>query len=75
VWDNTILPLAWALMSTKTEVAYTAVLSLLHELMGNEFELQRVVTDFEAAEQNAWQNVFEVHVQGCLWHLCRVSRF
>lgn len=47
-WDHTIIPLAWSLMSRKTENAYTAVLSLLLHLMGNEFDLERVITDFEA---------------------------
>ncbi|XP_034246261.1 uncharacterized protein LOC117648123 [Thrips palmi] len=71
VWDNTIIPLAWALMSRKTENAYIAVLHLLLNLMDQEFDLQRVITDFEDAEQNAWHIVFGVHTQGCHWHLGR----
>ena len=72
VWRHRIVPLAWALMESRTEVAYTALFQLLSNLLGPNIELTRVITDYEAAQQNAWENVFHVRVQGCLWHLCRV---
>lgn len=60
-------------MQTRSEVAYTAVLQLLRNRLGDDLELHRTITDFETAEQNAWQHVFGVAVQCCLWHLGRVS--
>lgn len=60
-------------MSSRTEVAYTAVLQLVSNLVGDNMNLRRAITDFETAEQNAWRNVFNVIVQGCLFHLGRVS--
>ena len=73
VWAHHIIPLAWVLMESAEEVAYTAVLELLAALLGPQIDLRRAITDFETAQQNAWQNVFHVQVQGCLWHLARVS--
>lgn len=69
-----MIPLAWVLMSGRTEEAYSAVLQYLRHLMGPEIEVNRAITDFETAEQNAWQNVFGISVQGCLWHADRVSK-
>lgn len=71
VWNSHIVPLAWALMENRTQEAYTAVLQLLSHLLGDEIELTRVITDFEEAEMNSWEEVFEVRVQGCMWHMCR----
>ena len=59
-------------MESRTEVGYTAVLQLLQNILGQDIELTRIITDFETAQQNAWQNVFQIAVQGCLWHLARV---
>ncbi|KAK3925520.1 Pol polyprotein [Frankliniella fusca] len=71
VWQHHIVPLAYALMETRTELAYTALFELLQHLLGPQILLTRVITDFEAGQQNAWENVFRVHVQGCLWHYSR----
>lgn len=70
-WNHHIIPLGWALMSRRTEAAYTAVLQLLSNLLGPNVVLRKAVTDFETAQQNAWEEVFGIIVQGCLWHLCR----
>lgn len=60
-------------MESRTQVAYRALLELLQNLLGPNIALTRVISDFETAEQNAWEGVFQVIVQGCLWHLCRVG--
>jgi len=75
VWDDKIILLAVVLMSSMTQVAYTAVLRFLRNLCGPDMELTRAITDFETAQQNSWAAVFGVQVQGCLWHECRVSIF
>lgn len=72
VWNDHIIPLAWVLMESRTEAAYTAVLQLLQNHMGPNIALNRAISDFETAEQNAWHNVFQVDTQGCMWHLARV---
>ncbi|KAE8738407.1 hypothetical protein FOCC_FOCC016113 [Frankliniella occidentalis] len=71
VWQHHIVPLAYALMETKSEAAYTAVFQLLLANLGLDIQLTKVITDFEAGQQNAWENVFQVNVQGCLWHYSR----
>lgn len=58
-------------MESRSEIAYVAVLQLLQNLLGPNLHLTKVITDFETAQQNAWEQVFEVPVQGCLWHACR----
>lgn len=73
VWRHHIIYLGWALMESRTQVAYTALLQLIRNLLGPNIAVTRVITDFESAEQNAWNEVFGVTVQGCLWHMCRVS--
>lgn len=62
-------------MESRTEVAYKAVLELIRHVLGPNIALTRVIGDFEAAQQNAWEETFGVMVQGCLWHLCRVNNF
>ncbi|KAJ1521839.1 hypothetical protein ONE63_003474 [Megalurothrips usitatus] len=71
VMQDHIVPLAWVLMESRTQAAYTAVLAYIRYILGDDINLRRVITDFEMAQQNAWQNVFNVMLQGCLWHLCR----
>jgi len=60
-------------MEAKTENAYTAVLQLILHLCPDDMDLLRAITDFETGLQNAWERVFNVVVQGCHWHMCRVS--
>lgn len=60
-------------MESRTEAAYTAVLQLLRNHIGD-LMARRVITDYEWAQRNAWTNVFGVNVQGCLWHMCRVRK-
>lgn len=55
-------------------MAYIAVLTFIKMKLG-EHRILRVICDFEPAEQNAWVIVFGVHVQGCLYHVCAVSKF
>ena len=58
-------------MESRTEVAYIAVLTFIKRRLGDHHRILRVITDFEQAEQNAWEMVFQV--QGCLYHVCAVS--
>lgn len=60
-----------ALMESRTQDAYVAVLQLLLNHLGPNVNCTRVVTDFEMAQMNAWEEIFRARVQGCLWHACR----
>ncbi|KAK3919969.1 Ribonuclease HII [Frankliniella fusca] len=71
VWNHHIITVGWVLMTSLTENAYTAVLQLLQQRLGPGIELTKVISDFETGQQNAWQNVFNVRTQGCVWHLSR----
>ncbi|XP_034250361.1 uncharacterized protein LOC117650857 [Thrips palmi] len=67
IYGNTVVPLCWCLMESKTESAYIAVLLLLRtHLIWWSFE--RVICDFEDAMIAAFSMVFQVPVQGCLFH-------
>jgi len=62
---------AMAFMESRSQNAYVAVLELFQFHLGPNIHLTKVITDFEVGQQNAWQQVFQVRVQGCLWHACR----
>lgn len=69
-----MIPLVWVLMERQTEEAYRAVLELVRRLLHDyDIAFELVITDFERAQQNAWRDVFDINIQGCLWHLVRVS--
>ena len=53
-------------------MAYEALFVALRDSHAN-FRPRLAITDFEAAEINAWMVVFQIEVQGCYWHYTRVS--
>ncbi|KAK3929514.1 Granzyme-like protein 2, partial [Frankliniella fusca] len=71
-WNHHIVPLAWALMESKTEVAYEAILTFLKNQLGPGLTRKIVMTDFERGQQNAWESVFpDCDLRGCLFHLVK----
>lgn len=66
------LPLAYALLQSKSEQAYTKVLQVIvtegHKL-GLTMQPQYVLTDFELAIINASKNLIQATVKGCFFHL------
>ncbi|KAK3911685.1 Volume-regulated anion channel subunit LRRC8E, partial [Frankliniella fusca] len=71
-WTHHIVALAWALMSSKTQVAYEAVLTLVKNQLGQNVTRKIVMTDFERPQQAAWESVFpNCDLRGCLFHLVR----
>ncbi|XP_052131748.1 uncharacterized protein LOC127751763 [Frankliniella occidentalis] len=74
-WDHTVLPVAWVLMQARTIPAYTAVLSAIQDLVGNVFpNLETFISDFEPAIRASVIAQFPgVTLQGCFFHLVRVS--
>ncbi|KAK3908301.1 Cytoplasmic protein NCK2 [Frankliniella fusca] len=68
-WDNVVVPLGWFLMESKSRAAYIAIFNLLRHLCPN-LDPDVIVSDWEWAQQDAWQNIFpRAQIQGCLWHL------
>ncbi|KAK3918561.1 Tryptophan 2,3-dioxygenase, partial [Frankliniella fusca] len=67
VHNHTVLPICWCLMQNKSQAGYEAVLSLIRDRLGL-WNFSTVVCDFEDAIMNAFRNVFNVDVQGCLYH-------
>lgn len=67
-----VIPIAQVLMSSKTQEEYVSVLQHIRHMVPN-FNPSLVMTDYETAMQNAWQQVFHVRVVGCYWHYCRVG--
>lgn len=70
-WRFHNISLGVALMECRSQNAYVAVLELLRQHLGANIHLTKVITDFEVGMQNAFEQVFHVRVQGCLWHGCR----
>lgn len=65
-------PVAFALMSRRTEAAYCAVFQRLM-LEVPEWNPRLVVTDFEQAERNALTRCFPgALLKGCWFHYCQV---
>lgn len=60
-------------MERRTQEAYVAVLTHLRGLLPPPLRIRRVITDYERGQQNAWSAIFACTLQGCLWHLARVS--
>lgn len=72
-WDNTIIPISWVIMQRRTEAAYISVFRVLRLLWGGARHVDRVISDFERAQRNAWEIVFPgVTLQGCFFHLVKV---
>lgn len=67
-----VFPLAYCLMSGKSEELYTALfkeIDLLAEESGYEIFTKLVIADFEKASMNAVRSVFgDVEVNGCYFH-------
>jgi hypothetical protein len=64
-----VIPVAYCLMQSKLEVAYVHILNWLR---ARALSFQRLVTDFERAQINAWRRVFgAVDHSGCLFHYVR----
>ncbi|XP_034238942.1 uncharacterized protein LOC117643894 [Thrips palmi] len=70
VIDYHATPLVQVLMTGKSEEEYVAVLRFLQQRVPR-FRPRIVITDFEAAMQNAWREVYRCPVCGCYWHHCR----
>ena len=60
-------PLAYVLMKTKTEAAYTKAFSSIKELFGLSPDM--IVIDFEKALGNALRKVFCAKIQLCYFHV------
>lgn len=54
-------------MQNKSQAGYEAVLSLIRDHLG-QWNFNSVVCDFEDAMMNAFKNIFNIDVQGCLFH-------
>lgn len=67
IHDHTVIPLCWCLMESKSQAAYEAVLGLIRVNLGN-WRFTKVISDFEDAIMNSFHIVFQVEVQGCLFH-------
>lgn len=73
-WNHTIVPIAWVLMTNRTQDAYESVLEVFRGLIGGAPNLEKVIIDFERGLKNAWESVFPgISVQGCFFHIVRVS--
>ncbi|KAK3912141.1 putative WRKY transcription factor 4 [Frankliniella fusca] len=71
VRDNHILPLAYALMESRSQVAYQDLFSFIRRIVP-ELDPDYFMTDFETAQQNAVLDTFpRVRLSGCLWHYSR----
>ncbi|XP_052124336.1 uncharacterized protein LOC113216462 [Frankliniella occidentalis] len=71
-WNHHIIPIATVIMTRRTESAYDAVLQALHALLNGAPNVRKIVTDFEPAAQNAWEDNFpNAELQGCFFHVVR----
>ncbi|XP_043284626.1 uncharacterized protein [Venturia canescens] len=62
-------PIAFALLSRKTEEAYVAVLRCVMQFLIPSFKPKIIITDFEAALENAVKTVFpQAELLGCRFH-------
>ncbi len=65
-----VFPVAYAVMTSKSETAYQAIFERLKELG---LDPKFVCTDWEKAEQNGWKLAFpNVELWGCLFHYQRL---
>ncbi|KAK3917045.1 Cis-2,3-dihydrobiphenyl-2,3-diol dehydrogenase [Frankliniella fusca] len=67
IYGHTVIPLCWCLMQNKSQAAYEAVLLLIRNHLGI-WNFSTVICDFEDAMIVAFKNIFDVEVQGCLFH-------
>ncbi|KAK3915248.1 Protein FAR-RED ELONGATED HYPOCOTYL 3 [Frankliniella fusca] len=66
-----ILPLAYALMESRSQVAYHDLLSFIRRIIP-ELDPDFFMSDFETSLQNAVVEVFpRARLSGCLWHYAR----
>ncbi|KAK3932642.1 putative WRKY transcription factor protein 1 [Frankliniella fusca] len=71
VRDNHILPLASALMESRSQMAYRDLLMFIRRILPD-LDPDFCMTDFEIAQQNAILDVFpRARLSGCLWHYSR----
>lgn len=60
-------------MMSRTQAAYVTLFSFIKQLAPN-LEPERIHSDFERAQINAWRQTFPLSViVGCLWHYAVVS--
>ena len=70
------IPIAYVLMSRKTQVAYDAVFKLIKEKVAPDFEPEISITDFELGLMNSVKLLFaSIKIQGCWFHFVYVSFF
>ncbi|XP_044575625.1 uncharacterized protein LOC123259326 [Cotesia glomerata] len=70
--DHQALPLCWVLMTKKSTIAYKTALSYFKTELATHITPQTIMTDFEAALDNAIKSVFPEAVHtGCFFHFCQ----
>lgn len=66
-----IVPLVYALMSTKSTKAYTALFSVIKSQIPD-WQPHSFQSDFEAAAMTGFKNVFKsASIKGCFFHFCK----
>ncbi|KAK3915241.1 Elongation factor G [Frankliniella fusca] len=71
VRDNHIVPLLYALIESRTQTAYQDLFSAVRRIIP-ELDPDFVITDFEAAQQNAVVGIFpRARLTDCLFHFAR----
>jgi hypothetical protein len=69
--DNWVFPVAYALLSNKSQRTYERMWNLLVQAWPT-LQPESISTDFEMGAINAVNNVFpDVDIHGCLFHLVR----
>ena len=67
--------MCWGWLQDKTEMSYKIYLALVLEAMedlGMKFDIQSVTSDFELAIMKAVDEVLQVDILGCFFHLKKV---
>ncbi|XP_052130886.1 uncharacterized protein LOC127751409 [Frankliniella occidentalis] len=71
VRDNHILPLAYALMESRSEIAYRDLFTFIRRVVPK-MDPDFFMSDFEMAQLNAILEIIpRVTLSGCLWHFAR----
>ena len=68
-----MLPILWALMSSKSTEAYEVVIEFIRLELLPFFFPKTIMTDFEGPLRNVIKKYFDAHIAGCLVHHERVN--
>ncbi|XP_057339494.1 uncharacterized protein LOC130676994 [Microplitis mediator] len=69
IFGEHTLPFVYVLSSSKSKSVYLGILRTIKELLPGVIKLRRMLTEFESAYMNAFEEVFPgVKITGCLFH-------